>query len=58
MNDLAKPDTGVSVFGLTVDMGAYEFQNPPSGTCCEGDLNLDGWVNLLDFATLPNNFQG
>ncbi len=29
----------------------------PAG-CIPGDLNLDGRVNLLDFAILANNFQG
>ena len=48
----ATPDTGISVLGVTVDMGAYEFQPCP----IDGDINCDGKVDLKDFAILAGNW--
>jgi len=45
-------DTGISLFGLTVDMGAYEFYC--SGI--HGDINCDGVVNFKDFAIMAENW--
>jgi hypothetical protein len=53
VDDPDTANTGVVVFGLTVDMGAYEFQ--PVDPCDNGldaDLNCDGIVNELDFALM------
>jgi len=45
-------DTGISIFGLTVDMGVYEFQ------LCRiaGDINCDGVVDFKDVAILCKNW--
>jgi hypothetical protein len=52
VDDPASPDTGVSLFGVTVDMGAYEFQ-----LCIiPGDNNCDGVVDFRDVAILCNNW--
>jgi hypothetical protein len=52
LDDPASPDTGVSVLGVTVDMGAYEFQ-----PCrIPGDINCDGVVDFKDVAILCNNW--
>lgn len=48
VDDFSVPDTGIPVFGLTVDMGAYEFQVGP----CPADFNGDGDVNANDLAQL------
>jgi len=52
VDDPESPDTGVSIFGVTVDMGAYEFQ------LCRipGDINCDGVVDFKDVAILCNNW--
>jgi hypothetical protein len=52
VDDPAIPDTGIAVVGLTVDMGAYEFQ------LCRiaGDINCDGMVDFKDLAILCNNW--
>ena len=52
VDDPATADTGVSVFGVVVDMGAYEFQTGPCISQLEGDINCDGIVNLLDLSLL------
>jgi hypothetical protein len=46
------PDTGITLFGLTVDMGAYEYQC--SGIA--GDVNCDGVVDFRDVAILCWNW--
>jgi parallel beta-helix repeat protein/predicted outer membrane repeat protein len=53
-DDPATADTGIAVFGLTVDMGAYEFGSSPDPceNAIEGDINCDGIVNELDFALM------
>lgn len=48
VDDFSVPDTGIPVFGLTADMGAYEFQ---AGQC-PADFNGDGDVNADDLAQL------
>jgi len=54
VDDPATPNTGVTVVGVTVDMGAYEFGSSP--VLCisqlEGDINCDGIVNLHDLKLL------
>ena len=57
INDPDTIDTGITVFGLAVDMGAYEFQTAqPCNNGLVGDLNCDGIVNLLDLVLLALNF--
>jgi parallel beta-helix repeat protein len=52
VDDLQTPDTGLSFSGVTVDMGAYEFQ-----PCrIPGDSNCDGVVDFKDVAILCNNW--
>ena len=46
--DAPKGDTGLAVFSLTIDMGAYEFQPAPVPPSCPEDTNGDGAVNVLD----------
>ena len=41
---------------VVVDMGAYEFAPQPPGI--PGDINLDGDVNLIDFAILSYQWLG
>ncbi|MCP3902475.1 MAG: hypothetical protein GY715_02470 [Planctomycetes bacterium] len=49
VDDPLSPDQGIAVFGLTVDMGAYEFQvadcDPPT---CPADLDSSGDVGFGD----------
>jgi hypothetical protein len=52
LDDPASSDTGISVLGLTVDMGAYEFHPCP----IDGDNNCDGAVNLIDFTIMSENW--
>jgi hypothetical protein len=52
VDDPASPDTGITLLGVTVDMGAYEF-----GPCViEGDINCDGRVDLIDISMLAGNW--
>jgi predicted outer membrane repeat protein/parallel beta-helix repeat protein len=46
------PDTGISMLGATVDMGAYEFQP----CLIAGDINCDGVVDFKDVAILCGNW--
>ena len=46
------PDTGLSILGIDVDMGAYEFQPCPIA----GDINCDGVVDFKDLVILCNNW--
>ncbi len=52
LDEPASPDTGISIFGVTVDMGAYEFQ------LCRtpGDINCDGVVDFRDVAIICENW--
>jgi parallel beta-helix repeat protein/predicted outer membrane repeat protein len=52
LDDPASPDTGVSVLGVTVDIGAYEFHPCP----IPGDINCDGVVDFKDVAILCGNW--
>jgi len=52
LDDPQIPDTGVSLSGLIVDMGAYEFFC--SGI--HGDINCDGVVDFKDIAILCGNW--
>ncbi|MCA9296189.1 MAG: hypothetical protein KC983_06715 [Phycisphaerales bacterium] len=55
-------DTGIPIFGLVVDMGAYEIQNGtggPSECSCTGDITPpggNGFVNIDDLVTVLNAF--
>ena len=58
VNDPDTEITGIPVYGLTADIGAFEFQ-PEGGTgepcpepTCPGDLNGDGVVNVFDLLEL------
>jgi parallel beta-helix repeat protein len=52
VDDPARADTGISFLGVTVDMGAYEFQ-----VCrIAGDINCDGVVDFKDLSILCNNW--
>ena len=48
-------DTGYTLLGLTVDMGAYEVQ--PDAQTCQADTNGDGQLNILDFVAFQGLFQ-
>lgn len=54
VNDPATAITGVPIYGLTVDMGAFEFQpvNEGSKPTCPGDLNGDGVIDGADLGLL------
>jgi len=52
LDDPATPDTGISVLGVTVDMGAYEFNPCP----IDGDINCDGKVDIIDLSILSANW--
>jgi predicted outer membrane repeat protein len=57
-------DTGKQVFGLVVDMGAYEFQSPCEGgePSCAGDITdsvggpPDGTIDVFDLVQLLQNW--
>ncbi len=59
-DDPDAPDVGMPVFGMVVDMGAYERPAPPcsGGTpgVCPGDLDGDDDVDVFDFAELAAGF--
>ena len=48
VNDPFAIDTGIPVFGLVVDMGAYERQDAAVGGGCFGDLTDDDLVGFND----------
>ena len=52
VNDPDVTDTGVPVFGLVVDMGAYERQVAASPSTCPADLTGDGLVSFEDLVEL------
>jgi hypothetical protein len=56
LDDSDTTDTGVAVLGLSVDMGAYEFQPGPASASCPGDLDGDNVVGVTDFLQLLANF--
>lgn len=49
VNDPAVADTGIPVFGLTVDLGAFERQ---AVACAAADSNGDGVVNIDDLVAV------
>jgi hypothetical protein len=51
-DDTKTPDTGISILGVTVDMGAYEFYC----SVIPGDVNCDGVVDFKDLAILCGNW--
>jgi len=56
VNDPAVPDTGVAVFGLVVDMGAYERQVAAAPSNCPADLTGDGVVDSADLLQLLSSW--
>jgi predicted outer membrane repeat protein len=56
VNDPDKTDTGVSVLGLAVDMGAFERQAGPVDPepACDGDIDGTGVVGFSDLTILLN----
>ncbi len=54
VDDSATEDTGGSLSGVTVDMGAYEF----GGSAMEGDLDEDGDIDLDDHRLFVWFFSG
>ena len=56
VNDPAVTDTGVPVFGLVVDMGAYERQVAAPPSSCPADLTGDGVVTFEDLVELLANW--
>ena len=55
-NDPDTPNTGFPLMGVTIDRGAYEFGS--GAVTCSSDLNLDGNVDLIDYAIFENDFTG
>lgn len=51
VDDPAREDTGLGVFGIVIDMGAYERQVQVVTTCL-GDINGDDLVGFLDLVEL------
>lgn len=47
LDDPDTENTGVSVWELCIDLGAYEYQ-PEDTPVCEADLNNDGLLNFFD----------
>jgi hypothetical protein len=54
IDDPATPDTGIPFLGVTVDMGAYEFNRCP----LPSDINCDGMVNFLDLVLFSRDWLG
>jgi hypothetical protein len=54
IDDANTADSGVSIFGLTIDMGTYEFSSP----VLPGDLDGDGDVDLGDYLLFQTSFTG
>ncbi|MFK7961820.1 MAG: choice-of-anchor Q domain-containing protein [Phycisphaerales bacterium] len=56
-NRAETPDTGRAYFGLTVDMGATEFQPAPIGNPnCPADVDLSGAVDFNDLLSVLSAF--
>lgn len=55
VDDPDTENTGIPVFALTVDIGAYEFQVDPGDTC-PGDINGDNKVDTVDLLMLLGNW--
>lgn len=58
LDDPDTADTGLSVLGLAVDMGAYELQPTPSEPPCPGDINGDNAVNVSDLLVMLGAWGG
>ncbi|MEO1584435.1 MAG: right-handed parallel beta-helix repeat-containing protein [Planctomycetota bacterium] len=56
VDDLPTPDTGLTLVGLAVDIGAHEFQDPPR-PACPADQNFDGELTPADFTAWIINFN-
>ncbi|MFG0314928.1 MAG: right-handed parallel beta-helix repeat-containing protein [Phycisphaerales bacterium] len=55
-NDPDTPDTGLSLWGRAIDMGAHEY-HPPDVEVCEADLNGDGVLNFFDVSVFLSSFS-
>ena len=56
LDDPESADEGVPVYGLTVDMGAYEFMPEGAVPTCPGDLDGNCGVGVSDLLTLLANW--
>jgi predicted outer membrane repeat protein len=56
LDDPDTADTGLAVLGISVDMGAYEFQPGPPPPSCPGDIDGDNMVGVTDFLQLLAHF--
>jgi parallel beta-helix repeat protein len=55
-DDPETPDTGIGVFGLVIDMGAYEVNAASGPSACPGDLDGDTIVDVDDLLILLGNW--
>ncbi len=56
VDDPETDNTGVSVWELCIDMGAYEFQ-PEDAPACTADLNNDGILNFFDVSAFLSAYN-
>ena len=59
VRNLDDPDTmntGVSVWELCIDLGAFEFQ-PEAAAACTADLNNDGVLNFFDVSVFLSEYN-
>jgi predicted outer membrane repeat protein len=50
-------DSGESIIGAVIDMGAFEFNNDSGIPDCPADQNFDGMLSPTDFTAWINNFN-
>lgn len=60
LNRVETPDTGVARLGISVDLGAFEFQPESSGSNpeCPADIDLSGDVDFADLLAVLSAFGG
>lgn len=56
LDDPDTENTGVSVWELCIDMGAFEFQ-PEGAPACTADLNNDGILNFFDVSVFLSAYN-
>ncbi|MEX0876382.1 MAG: hypothetical protein WD114_02890 [Phycisphaerales bacterium] len=56
LDDPDTENTGVSVWELCIDLGAFEFQ-PQAAAECTADLNDDGMLNFFDISAFLSAFS-